>query len=57
MPRRWGRQTAKVFVVYYGILNAGNGSGRHRLGGFMTLRETENDVMRKFFVKKQEVEQ
>jgi len=43
-----------VFVVYYGILNVGNGNGRRRLGGFMTLREAENDVMRKFF---QEVEQ
>jgi hypothetical protein len=27
-----------VFVVYYGILNVGNGNGRRRLGGFMTLR-------------------
>jgi len=56
MPPRRGRQSAKVFVVYYGILNAGNGSGHRRLGGFMTLRETENDVMRKIFAKKQEVE-
>jgi len=37
MPLRRGRQSTKVFVVYYGIFNAGNGGGRRRLGGFMTL--------------------
>jgi len=57
MPPRRGRQSVKVFVVHYGILNARNDGGHRRLGGFMTLRETENDVMGKFFVKKQELEQ
>ena len=52
MPRRRGRQSAKEFVVCYGILNAGNGNGRRRLGGFIALREEENDLMRKFFARK-----